>query len=110
MHWSDFVKKRIFEPAGMTTAQVITEVGIVANRAAGYERGEDGGLRNQEWVSPTLNRLADDDVAGRRMKRRGENIVRIAYYALETADARFRYRFYLTTDDRVAAFAVDKVT
>ena len=54
--------------------------------------------------------LADDDVAGRRMKRRGENIARIAYYALETADARFRYRFYLTTDDRVADFAVDRIT
>jgi len=290
-HWSDFVRKRIFEPAGMTTAQVITETGIVANRAAGYERGEDGGLQNQEWVSPALNRLgdgalyftvrdlaawdatlresrllspasyeawwtpvnlgdgvtypygfgwdigeqrgrrviqhggswqgfraaisryvddditiavlanvddarpedlvheiaglvepglrlpsidqpgddpdqqraerlrgvleawaawhksddmgrglaatasgsareaygrtttgrrlaaaksfvwlADDDVSRRRMERRGEKIARIAYYALETADARFRYRFYLTTDDRVADFAVDRIT
>ncbi len=50
-HWSDFVKKNIFDAAGMKTARGITDIGIVPNRAAGYERGEDGALRNQEWVS-----------------------------------------------------------
>lgn len=58
-HWSDFIKAQVFEPVGMKTAQVITESGIVPNRAAGYERGEDGELRNQEWVSPTFLRTGD---------------------------------------------------
>ncbi len=58
-HWSDFVKKHIFEAVGMNTAQVITESDIVPNRAAGYERGKDGQLVNQAWVAPSLNRIGD---------------------------------------------------
>jgi hypothetical protein len=58
-HWSVFLKRELFDPAGMATTQVITEDEIVPNRASGYERGEDGELRNQEWVAPTLNRMAD---------------------------------------------------
>jgi hypothetical protein len=42
----------------MTTARVIDEAAIVPHRAAGY-RLVDGELRNQEWVSPKLNTLAD---------------------------------------------------
>jgi CubicO group peptidase (beta-lactamase class C family) len=59
MHWSEFQKQRIFEPAGMTTARVISESDIVKNRADGYERNEEGELRNQEWVPPSDNTLAD---------------------------------------------------
>jgi len=59
MHWSEFLKQRIFEPAGMTTARVISESDIIKNRADGYERNEDGELRNQEWVPPSDNTLAD---------------------------------------------------
>ncbi len=59
MHWSEFLKQRIFEPAGMTTARVISESDIVKNRADGYERTEEGELRNQEWVPPSDNTLAD---------------------------------------------------
>ena len=59
MHWSEFQKQRIFEPAGMTTARVISESDIVKNRADGYTLNEDGMLQNQEWVAPTLNTLAD---------------------------------------------------
>ena len=59
MHWSEFLKQRIFEPAGMTTARVISESDIVKNRADGYERNEEGELRNQEWVPPSDNTLAD---------------------------------------------------
>ena len=59
MHWSEFQKGRIFEPAGMTTARVISESDIVKNRADGYERNEEGELRNQEWVPPSHNTLAD---------------------------------------------------
>ena len=59
MHWSEFQKQRIFEPAGMTTARVISESDIIKNRADGYERNEEGELRNQEWVPPSDNTLAD---------------------------------------------------
>jgi N-acyl-D-amino-acid deacylase len=48
----------VFKPLGMTTARIISEADIVANRAAGY-RLERGELRNQEWVSPSLNTTAD---------------------------------------------------
>jgi CubicO group peptidase (beta-lactamase class C family) len=56
--YGDFLQERIFRPLGMTTARVISEADIVPNRAAGYRlvRGE---LKNQNWVSPTLNTTAD---------------------------------------------------
>ena len=42
----------------MTTARINSEADIVPNRAAGY-RLVKGELKNQEWVSPTLNTTAD---------------------------------------------------
>jgi hypothetical protein len=42
----------------MTTARIITEEDIVLNRAAGY-RLVNGNIKNQEWVSPTINTTAD---------------------------------------------------
>lgn len=56
--YGDWLRERIFGPLGMRSARVISESDIVPNRAAGYElvRGE---VRNQEWVSPTLNTTAD---------------------------------------------------
>jgi len=56
--YGDLLREKIFEPLGMTTARVIDEADIVLNRAAGY-RLVDGELKNQEWVSPTLNKTAD---------------------------------------------------
>ncbi len=56
--YGEFLKERIFEPLGMTTARVISESDIIPNRAAGYEL-VNGELKNQEWVSPSLNTLAD---------------------------------------------------
>jgi len=58
-HWSEFQRERVFLPAGMQTARVISESDIVKNRAAGYQRGKDAELENQDWVAPSLNRLAD---------------------------------------------------
>lgn len=57
-HWSEFARARIFRPLGMETARVISEDEIILNRAAGYEV-VGGALKNQEWVSPSLNRTAD---------------------------------------------------
>lgn len=58
-HWSDFQAERVFQPLGMSTTRVISEQDIVRNRAAGYELDAKGDVKNQEWVAPSLNRLAD---------------------------------------------------
>lgn len=52
-------RERLFKPAGMHTARVISEADIVPHRAAGYEM-VDGVLKNQRWVAPYFNeRMAD---------------------------------------------------
>ena len=56
--YGDFLQERVFKPLGMSTARVISEEDIVPNRAAGY-RLVNGELKNQNWVSPTLNTTAD---------------------------------------------------
>jgi CubicO group peptidase (beta-lactamase class C family) len=56
--YGDLLRERIFEPLGMTTARIISEADIIPNRAAGYLL-RDGKLRNQDWVSPSLNTTAD---------------------------------------------------
>ncbi len=56
--YGDVLTERVFKPLGMMTARVISETDLVPNRAAGY-RLVDGAIKNQEWVSPTLNTTAD---------------------------------------------------
>ncbi|MBZ5653903.1 MAG: beta-lactamase family protein [Acidobacteriia bacterium] len=56
--YGDFLRERIFQPLGMKTTRIISEADIVPNRCAGY-RLVKGDLKNQEWVSPTLNTTAD---------------------------------------------------
>ncbi len=56
--YGDLLREKIFGPLGMTTARVLDEADIIPNRAAGY-RLVEGKLKNQEWVSPTLNTTAD---------------------------------------------------
>jgi CubicO group peptidase (beta-lactamase class C family) len=56
--YGEFLRERIFKPLGMTTARIISEADIVPNRAAGY-RLVNGDLKNQEWVSPTMDSTAD---------------------------------------------------
>ena len=56
--YGTFLKQHIFEPLGMTTARIISEYDIIPNRAAGY-RLVDGEIKNQEWVSPSINTTAD---------------------------------------------------
>jgi CubicO group peptidase (beta-lactamase class C family) len=56
--YGDFLQERIFKPLGMNTARIISEADIVPNRAAGY-RQEKGVLKNQPWVSPSMNTTAD---------------------------------------------------
>ena len=56
--YGDFLQERIFKPLEMTTARIISEADIVPNRAAGY-RVANGQLKNQSWVSPSVNTTAD---------------------------------------------------
>jgi len=56
--YGDFLRERVFAPLGMTAARVISEADIVPQRAAGYQL-VNGALKNQEWVSPSLNTTAD---------------------------------------------------
>jgi CubicO group peptidase (beta-lactamase class C family) len=56
--YGDFLQKRIFKKLGMNSTRIISEADIIPNRAAGY-RLEKGELKNQEWVSPSLNTTAD---------------------------------------------------
>jgi len=48
----------VFKPLGMKTARGISDNDIVPHRAAGYELN-DGVLKNQDFVSPTMNSTAD---------------------------------------------------
>jgi CubicO group peptidase (beta-lactamase class C family) len=56
--YGEVLQDLIFKPLGMRTTRIISETDIVPNRAAGYQliRNE---LRNQDWVSPSLNTTAD---------------------------------------------------
>jgi CubicO group peptidase (beta-lactamase class C family) len=56
--YGDFLQQRIFGPLGMTATRIISEADIVPHRSNGY-RLVKGELKNQEWVSPTLNTTAD---------------------------------------------------
>src|SRR5437588_10798405 len=56
--YGDFLQERVFKLLGMTRTRIISEEDIIPRRAAGY-RLVKGELKNQEWVSPTLNSTAD---------------------------------------------------
>ncbi len=56
--WGDFLQKRVLAPLGMKHTRLISETDIIPNRAAGYTL-QNGVLKNQQWVSPSLNATAD---------------------------------------------------
>jgi CubicO group peptidase (beta-lactamase class C family) len=56
--YGDFLQERIFRPLGMTATRIISEADIIPDRSSGY-RLVNGELKNQEWVSPSLNTTAD---------------------------------------------------
>jgi CubicO group peptidase (beta-lactamase class C family)/imidazolonepropionase-like amidohydrolase/Tol biopolymer transport system component len=56
-YW-ELLRDRIFTPAGMPNARVISERDVVPRRVAGY-LWRDGQWVHQDWVSPTLNTTAD---------------------------------------------------
>ena len=53
-----FCKNRIFRPLGMSSTRIISESDIIMHRSGGYRLAK-GELKNQDWVSPTLNTTAD---------------------------------------------------
>lgn len=55
--YGDQLRQRIFEPLGMKT-RIINERDLIPHRAAGYDLVKRE-WKNQEWVSPSLNRTAD---------------------------------------------------
>jgi CubicO group peptidase (beta-lactamase class C family) len=56
--YGDLLQERVFRPLGMTSTRIIAEADIVPHRAAGYVL-DKGTLKNQDWVSPSLNTTAD---------------------------------------------------
>jgi CubicO group peptidase (beta-lactamase class C family) len=56
--YGDLLHDRVFEPLGMNSTRIMSEADIIPNRASGY-RLVKGQLKNQKWVSPTLNTTAD---------------------------------------------------
>lgn len=71
-HYGQVLRQRVFEPSGMRTARLLSHIDIVPNRASGYEpaptsacehrarrRGARSTLKNQDWVSASLNQTAD---------------------------------------------------
>ncbi|MBV8974429.1 MAG: beta-lactamase family protein [Sinobacteraceae bacterium] len=56
--YGEFLGKEIFAPLGMRTARIISDSDIVPHRAAGYVR-TPAGLRNQDFVSASLNATGD---------------------------------------------------
>jgi CubicO group peptidase (beta-lactamase class C family) len=56
--YGDFLQQRVFKPLGMNATRIISEADIVPQRSSGY-RLVEGELKNQEWVSPSLNTTAD---------------------------------------------------
>lgn len=56
--YGNVLTEQVFKPAGMKTARMISEEDLVPHRAAGYRRVKDE-VKNQEWVSPSLNTTGD---------------------------------------------------
>lgn len=56
--YGDCLDEKVFKPLSMKTARIINEAAIIPNRSAGYQYSFTT-LKNQSWVSPTLNTTAD---------------------------------------------------
>lgn len=56
--YGDFLKRRLFEPAGMKTTRVNSLFAVIPNRAAGYVL-RDGRVENAGPVSQTFSRTGD---------------------------------------------------
>ena len=57
-YFGDYLHDKIFAPLGMVSTRMISERDIIPGRSAGYEIS-GGELKNQTWVSPSLDSTAD---------------------------------------------------
>ena len=57
--YGDLLGARVFAPLHMLRTRIVSDADIIPGRASGYERTASGALRNQDYVSPALNRTAD---------------------------------------------------
>jgi CubicO group peptidase (beta-lactamase class C family) len=57
--WDDFIRKHIFQPLEMRTAQVTADAERLPNRAVGYELVNDTLRQNRDPVSRSVNSMAD---------------------------------------------------
>ncbi len=51
--YGDFLRERIFSRLHMGSTQLVTDTDVLSFRASGY-RLQQGALKNQEWMSPTV--------------------------------------------------------
>jgi len=56
--YGDVLHDLIFAPLGMKSTRIISEADVVPNRSDGYRLVKNR-IKNQEWVSPSLNTTAD---------------------------------------------------
>ena len=83
---------------GMT--QALAETASGSGREA-YGRGE---MARRLAAMTGFRYLGEDDLSTRPVAMHGESVERILYYALDTKDSRYAYRFRLAGDGRVVAF------
>ncbi|MBV8342039.1 MAG: beta-lactamase family protein, partial [Gammaproteobacteria bacterium] len=57
--YGDLLAARVFAPLHMLRTRIVSDADIIPGRASGYQRTASGALRNQDYVSPALNRTAD---------------------------------------------------
>lgn len=87
----DVLDTEVFKPLGMKTARGISEADIVPHRASGYHL-VGGVLKNQDWVSPSLNTTADgslyfslnDVIAWARGVERGQVLTAASWQQIYT--------------------------
>ena len=49
--WSEFIAKRLFAPAGMTSTRTTTTTEIVPQRASGYTQKDEAMLNAEDWIA-----------------------------------------------------------
>lgn len=88
--YADFVRKHLFEPAGMRDSRYCSERAIIKRKAHGYEMGPEG-LRNKSYIDHTwpyaagsLCSTAGDLVAWNRALHGGKLLSPASYKALLT--------------------------
>jgi hypothetical protein len=69
------------------------------------EEGSRKGTGERLKKAGALGYLADDDLSGKPLERRGEAVARILHYGLVTPETAYAYRFYLNARGEVADFS-----